>query len=110
MLTPNLPQESDYWQVRWKFPKTLDVRTWLMPFAQSSDLDPSWRTEGHRPLGSLEQAACLGDHSRVVGCMEVRTHPWMETRSDPIGRRPDAFIAEIDFGLPPIMRHMKVQG
>jgi hypothetical protein len=34
----------------------------------------------------------------------------METRSDTIGRRLDAFTAEIDFGLPPMMRHMKIQG
>ena len=59
---------------------------------------------------AFEQAACLGDRSRAVGYTEVRMHPLVEIRSDPIGRWLDAFIAEIDFGLPPMMRHMNVQG
>ena len=57
----------------------------------------------------LRQFGCLRDRP-AVGYTKVRMHMRVETRSDPIGRRLDAFIAEIDFGLPPMMRHMNVQG
>jgi len=49
-------------------------------------------------------------NSRVIACAEVKIHPRVETRSDSIGGRLDAFIAEVDFGLPPMMRHVNVQG
>ena len=60
--------------------------------------------------GTMTLSSVAWEIVRAVGYTKVRMHMRVETRSDPIGRRLDAFITEIDFGLPPMMRHMNVQG